>query len=322
MARIASIASYLPAGILDNDALAAQFPEWPSQRIEEKTGIVRRHIAATDEFTTDLAQRACEALFTQGACRPGDIDYVLVCTQTPEQLFPSTATVLQQRLGLSQRVGALDFNQGCSGYVYGLGLAEALIASGQAERVLLVTADTYSKLLRTSDKNVRTLFGDAATATLVVKSETAMGPFIYGTDGEGAAHLCHAGGGVRGIVQPTEEWLHMNGPEVFNFTLRVVPNSIPELLKKAGLHFSDVDHFVFHQANGYMLEHLRRKLDIPSEKFAVHMRNVGNTVSSSIPLALQGLQVAGRLKTNDRIILAGFGVGLSWATALIPWASI
>jgi 3-oxoacyl-[acyl-carrier-protein] synthase-3 len=201
-------------------------------------------------------------------------------------------------------------------------LAEALIDSGQASKVLLVTADTYSKLLKESDKNVRTLFGDGATATLLVKTPgdapSDLGPFVYGTDGEGGKNLCCARGGLRSSTQE-EEWLFMNGPEVFNFTLRVVPNSIHSLLERARLTLEDIDLFVFHQANAYMLEHLRKKIGVPKEKFVLSMRQTGNTVSSTIPFALQQAQAENKLKPGAKIVLAGFGVGYSWASTLLKW---
>jgi len=220
---------------------------------------------------------------------------------------------------------------GCSGYVYGLGLAEALLASGQARCVLLVTTDTYSKLLRPEDKNVRTLFGDGATATLLrptpLNEPSDLGPFVYGTDGHGAENLICRRGGVRHAISASSDkdasaatsWLFMNGPEIFNFTLRVVPDAMDRLLRQAKIKLEQIDFFVFHQANAYMLEHLRKKLELPKEKFYLHLRTTGNTVSSTIPLALENAHLQGRLKMGDKILLAGFGVGYSWATTLLRW---
>ncbi len=332
MACISHIASYLPETILPNSTLTELFPEWPTQRIEEKTGIAERHLASPEEYATDLAVRACQKLFASQACQPSEIDFMLVCTQTPEFLFPNTASLLQARLGLPHHLGAFDFNLGCSGYVYGLGLAEALLACGQARCVLLVTTDTYSKLLRPEDKNVRTLFGDGATATLLrptpLNEPSDLGPFVYGTDGGGTENLICRRGGVRHATSSdkldsaTTSWLYMNGPEIFNFTLRVIPDATDRLLRKAEIELEQIDFFVFHQANAYMLEHLRKKLGLPQEKFYFHLKTTGNTVSSTIPLALENAHLEGRLKTGDKIMLAGFGVGYSWATTLLRWRGI
>jgi 3-oxoacyl-[acyl-carrier-protein] synthase-3 len=259
----------------------------------------------------------------------------LYCTQTPDYILPTTACVLQHRLGLSTSCGALDFNLGCSGYIYGLGLAKALIDSGQASKVLLLTADTYSKLLNPADKSVRTIFGDAAAATLIVASEqeSLTGPFVYGTDGAGAQNLIVPAGGMRRAADPQAELvpddsgnartmndLYMNGAEIFNFTLRVIPTAISQLLERAGIGQEDVDLFVFHQANRFMLEHLRRKLKVPAEKFVIAMEDIGNTVSSSIPIALREAQERGQLPPGSLVMLVGFGVGYSWGATLIRWS--
>ena len=333
-AVIAAIEPALPESILSNEELATQFKGWPAEQIYRKTGIRTRHIAAQDECASDLAFRAATALFDRERVDPSSVDYLLYCTQTPDYLLPTTACVLQHRLGLPLTCGALDFNLGCSGYVYGLGLAKALIDSGQVSSVLLLTADTYTKLLNPADKSVRTLFGDAAAATLVVESDRDMltGPFIYGTDGSGAQNLIVPTGGMRqapiheaplksddsGNARTVND-LYMNGTEIFNFTLRTIPQAVEQLLMKAKLAQDDVDLFVFHQANRFILEHLRRKMAIPSEKFVIAMENVGNTVSCSIPLALLEARTHGQLRPGALVMLVGFGVGYSWGAMLLRW---
>jgi 3-oxoacyl-[acyl-carrier-protein] synthase-3 len=259
---------------------------------------------------------------------------LLYCTQTPDYILPTTACILQHRLGLPISCGALDFNLGCSGYVYGLGLAKALIESRQARTILFLTADTYSRLLNRADKSVRTLFGDGASATLIVAQEhdTLIGPFIYGTDGSGAENLIVHAGGMRRAVVPQAELvaddsgnartvndLYMNGAEIFNFTLRAVPEAVTQLLHKAGIAQEAVDLFVFHQANRFMLDHLRRKLRIPAEKFVFAMEDFGNTVSSTIPIALHQAQTRGQLTPGALVMLVGFGVGYSWGATLVRW---
>ncbi len=277
-ACLRAIETALPSAVLDNEQLASQFEGWTADKIFSKTGIRVRRIAAEDECASDLAVRAAQALFERHAIDPGTVDFLLYCTQTPDFFLPTTACVIQQRLGLPLACGALDFNLGCSGYVYGLGLAKALIDSGQARTVLLLTADTYSKLINPADKSVRTLFGDGAAATLVVAGDRAslVGPFVYGTDGAGAQNLIVPTGGMRRRVVPDAELvsddsgnartvndLYMNGAEIFTFTLRVVPEAVSQLLEKAGLQQDAVDLFVFHQANRFMLEHLGASCGCP-----------------------------------------------------------
>ncbi len=324
-AVLAAIEHHLPEYRLTNEQLAAEFPEWGAEKIGEKTGIRTRHIAAPGELSSDLAAAAAKKLFARGTARPEEIDFVLFCTQTPDHPLPTTACLLQHRLGIPTTAGALDFNLGCSGYVYGLSLAKGLVETSQARRVLLLAAETYSKLLDPADKTVRTIFGDAGSASLVVASgeqrSEAIGPFVFGSDGAGGPNLiCHRGG-LR--ATPPElvgrDALAMNGPEIFNFTLKVVPDAVARVLAKAGLAQDAVDLFVFHQANSYMLEHIRKKLRVPAEKFVVALAECGNTVSCTIPIALEAAQRVGQLRSGARVMLVGFGVGYSWGAALLRW---
>lgn len=336
-AAILGIEYYLPVESVSSERLAADFPEWSVARIEEKTGIKERHIAAPNECASDLAVEAARKLFATGACRPTDIDYLLFCTQSPDYFLPTTACTIQDRLGMTQSVGAIDYNLGCSGFVAGLGIAKGLIETGQASKVLLLTAETYSKFMNRRDKSVRTIFGDAGAATLVAgvepREEPCIGPLVYGTDGSGAGNLIVRAGGMRephtadSAVEREEESgnfrsrdnLLMNGTEIFSFALRVIPRCVRDLLARASVDMEAVDLFVFHQANRYMLEHLRKQLRIPADKFVISMQSCGNTVSCSIPIALRSAQQAGRIKSGDLIMLVGFGVGYSWASALIRW---
>ncbi|MBV9267418.1 MAG: ketoacyl-ACP synthase III [Acidobacteriaceae bacterium] len=337
-AAIAAIEYYLPEKVVSTANLSTEFPEWSVEKIDDKTGIHERHIAAENECSSDLAVAAAQKLFESGACRPEEIDYVLLCTQSPDYFLPTTACLVQDRLGIPTSAGALDFNLGCSGYVYGLGLAEGLIASGQARKVLLLTAETYSKFLHPRDKSVRTIFGDAAAATLLTAIESEqplMGPFVYGTDGQGAPNLIVRTGAMRQArtaetaVEKEDESanvrsddnLFMDGAEIFNFTIGAVPKSVSALLERAGLSLDQVDLFVFHQANKYMLEHLRKRIKIPADKFQVSMAHCGNTVSSTLPIALKHAQAAGRLKEGSTVMLVGFGVGYSWGATLLRWST-
>lgn len=334
-AAIHSIAYFLPEKTLSNDHLAAEYPGWSAEKIEAKTGIRKRHIAGPSECASDLAVAAAQELFKTGSCPPAEIDFVLLCTQSPDYFLPTTACLVQDRLGLSTRCGALDFNLGCSGFVYGLGLAKGLVETGQAKNVLFITAETYSKHIHPGDKSVRTLFGDAAAATLVKAVESdheIIGPLVYGTDGAGTENLIVPTGGLRTPfavnAETTEDGsgnkrtinnLYMNGPEIFSFTLRVVPETVSKLLKMTGKRMEDIDLFIFHQANQYMLEHLKHKLQVPDEKMPIVMAHCGNTVSSTIPILLKDLETDGRLKKGQCLMLLGFGVGYSWAGALVQW---
>ncbi len=336
-AILRAIDYYLPEQTLSNDDLRRQFPEWDLERLKRKTGILQRRIAGPDECASDLALRAAQRCFDRGVCRPDQVDFLIFCTQSPDYFLPTTACLLQQQLGLATTVGALDVNLGCSGYIYGLGLAKGLIETGQAQRVLLLTADTYSKFIHAADRSVRTIFGDGGAATLLQANpdgqECSIGPFVYGTDGRGAPNLMVKGGGMRyraaspnggcGGDSPhcPPVQLVMNGPEIFHFTMRQVPECLAQLLERTGRSTEEIDLFVFHQANTYMLEHLRQKLRLPKEKFFVGMEDFGNTVSASIPIALRQAEETGKLKPGARVALVGFGVGYSWGATLVKWAA-
>jgi 3-oxoacyl-[acyl-carrier-protein] synthase-3 len=337
-AAITAIEYYLPPRVLTTEQLASEFPEWSVEKIDEKTGIHERHIAGPDQCASDLAVEAARRLFESGACRPDEVDFLLLCTQSPDYFLPTTACLVQERLGIPTRAGALDFNLGCSGFVYGLGLAQGLIETGQAASVLLIMAETYSKFLHPRDRSVRTIFGDAASATLLRgmnRDEPLLGPYVFGTDGRGAQNLIVPAGGAReprnaaSAVETEDESgnirsrdnLFMNGTEIFTFTLDVVPPTVSELLRRAGRDVADIDLFFFHQANRYMLEHLRKKMKLPPEKFYLCMSHCGNTVSSTIPIALKHAEAGGLLPEGALAVLVGFGVGYSWGAVLVRWAA-
>ncbi|MBX8533755.1 ketoacyl-ACP synthase III [Pseudomonas cichorii] len=335
-ARIAHIEYELPARSLDNEALARDFPEWDVDKIFQKTGINKRHIVDESETASDLAFRACEKLFHNTDIQRGDIDALIYCTQSPDYVLPATACILQHRLQLPTTCAAFDFNQGCSGYIYGLGIAKGLIESGQCRNVLLVTAETYSRYIHPQDKSVRTLFGDAAAVTLLTAAQQD-GPFLerfrYGSDGAGAENLIVPIGGARrpfaknpqpqaygddsGNVR-TDANLYMNGPAIFEFSMTRVPQLFASLFDEE-VGVPDIDLFVFHQANQFMLDALRRRLKLPAEKFAMAFQHCGNTVSCTIPIALKESVNKGALKQGDLVAAVGFGVGYSWGACLIRW---
>jgi 3-oxoacyl-[acyl-carrier-protein] synthase III len=333
---IKGISYYLPERVLTNEQLASEFPDWTIEKIQEKTGIHCRHIAAEGECASDLGVMACRELFDSGICQPEDIDFLLLCTQSPDYYLPTSACLMQEELGLPTSSGALDFNLGCSGYIYGLGLAKGLVETGQARNILLVTAETYSKHINVGDRSVRTLFGDAAAATLLGTGPVGccgIGPFVYGTDGRGGKNLIVPAGALRqprsretAIVALDDQGnsrsldnIFMDGPEIFTFTLNSVPPLIAATLEKASYSMEDIDYFVFHQANLYMLESLRRKIRIPKEKFLTSFEDCGNTVSSTIPIVLKNMTERGVIRSGHRVMLVGFGVGYSWGATIISW---
>jgi 3-oxoacyl-[acyl-carrier-protein] synthase-3 len=337
-AAIREIAYHLPEAELTNDALAEAFPEWSAEKILEKTGIRTRRIATEEQFSSDLGVAAAEKLFATGVCTPDQIDFVLFVTQTPDYVMPSTACLVHHRLALRPDCGAADIGLGCSGWVYGLAMAKGLIESLGLNNVLLITAETYSKIVHPRDRSVRTIFGDGAAATLIsaVESEEPMlGPFVFGTDGAGVSHIVVPAGGFRrrtseetritavdkGGNERSADNIYMNGPEVFNFTLKAVPQAVNALLERASLTREDVDYFVFHQANRFMLDRLRDKMRIDPARFCLEMEDCGNTVSSTVPIALARSQGDGRIAPGARVMYVAFGVGYSWAAGMMKIAS-
>ena len=327
-AFIKALAYNLPETIVTNEQLVTEFPEWTVDKIADKVGVNKRHIAG-DETVSFMAIKASEKLFQANPeIMREDIDFVLVCTQSPDYFLPSTACIVQDKLGIPKTCGAFDFNLGCSGYEYGLATAKGYIAAGIAKNILLITAEAYNKHIHPRDKGNRTIFGDAATATLISTEGFAeIGDFVLGTDGSGAENLIVKTGGMAFPEKANDltfdengnphssDHLYMNGAEIFNFTLRVVPKMVRRTLEKNGLSNEEIDLYVFHQANSFMLSHLRKKLKIDEGKFFINMAEIGNTVSSTIPIALKDAQDAGLL--NGNILIAGFGVGLSWGACTL-----
>lgn len=327
----------IPGASETNDDLQREFPDWRMSEVYSKSGIWSRPIAKTSETASDLSCIAALDLFEKQPGAKDEVDYILNCTQSPDYPIPTTACILQDRLGLGTSIGALDFNLGCSGYIYGLQLATALIGTRQAESVLLLTGDTYSKYINRQDRTVRSLFGDGAAATLVSATGTEpmfeLGNFAVGTDGRGAGSLIVPSGGHRTPKGPetstefqdaagctrSQENLAMDGPAIFAFVLSAIPKFLNEFLANEGLKVDDIDHFVFHQANKMMLENLARACRIPLSKVVIDVHDLGNLVSASIPVALKRSAESGRFLSGDRIVLCGFGVGLSWGACICSW---
>ncbi|WP_312174875.1 ketoacyl-ACP synthase III [Chryseobacterium sp.] len=322
MIKISKIEYYLPQSVLTNDDLEKLFPEWSSERIHEKVGISQRHISSDNETVLDMAVKSSEKIFEN--YDRSKVDFILFCTQSPDYFLPTTACLLQDRLKLRKNIGAIDFNLGCSGFVYGLAFAKGLISAGIAQSILLVTSETYSKHIHPEDKGNRSIFGDASASVIVEKAENSRDyQFCLGTDGGGAENLIVKKGAFKKDFElnPEHEFnpenIYMNGPEIFNFTIENIPGLVKETLMVNGMDMDDIDHFVFHQANSFMLNYLRKKTKIPADKFYIDMEKTGNTVSATIPIALKNMMDKGILKEGDKILMAGFGVGYSWGATVM-----
>jgi len=323
------IETYFPSKKLTNTDLETIFPDWSASKIEDKIGIKERFVAEDNETALDLAFEASRKVLKQ--FDKDRIDFLLLCTQSPDYFLPTSACILQNRLGLKTSIGAFDFNLGCSGFIYGLALAKSLIKTGIASNVLLVTAETYSKYLNPNDRANRSIFGDAAAATIVNNSDVNnIFEFDLGTDGEGKDNLILINGGMRNKVETTYiEWedeagnlrsnnfLFMNGPEIFNFTIEKIPVVVNNVLLKNSITMNDIDYVIFHQANKYMLDYLRKKLKIPEEKFYNNMLFTGNTVSSTIPIALKDCKDRSLILPGNKVLIVGFGVGYSWGGTIL-----
>jgi len=317
--RIIGIEYYLPDRILTNIDIELLFPDWNANKVEKKVGIKQRHIASENESSLDLACNAAESLLN--TIDRERIDFVLFCTQSPEYLLPTSSCIIQEKLGLKKSTGALDFNLGCSGYIYGLALAKGLINSGISKNVLLLTGETYSKFIAEEDISNRSIFGDAGTATLISYSEDEhIGEFVLGTNGKGAENLIVNKPNAKSRYALSDgEYpkLYMNGPEIFNFTIETIPSLIRETWVKNSCSFDDIKYLILHQANKYIIDFLISNMGVDSAKCHIDMLNYGNTVSNTIPIALKDSLDRKTITEGDWVQLAGFGVGYSWGSVIL-----
>ncbi len=331
--QIKDIAYHLPERIETIEMLTQENPDWDMEVVKNRTGVFTRHIAGMDETALDLAIEACDKLFSQNEGLAEKIDGILFCTESGDYPLPPNSCILHKKLGLSEDVFATDFNLACSGYVYGLSLAQGLILSKAASNILLVTADTYSKYINEKDRSVKVLFGDGAAVSWISAADSAGGMIAIrcATSGEGYERFIVPAGGCRqpkseetsrpvvdnhGDVRTLEE-IHMDGKDILMFVMQKVPKQVNALLKKNEMTVADIDLFIFHQASKMVLDTLQRVLRIPPEKNYRNLPDIGNTVSASIPIAIKDAQDQGKLSPGDRLLLSGFGVGLSWGTAII-----
>lgn len=330
MAFIKAISYYLPDKVMTNEELVREFPEWSVDKVAQKVGVDSRHLAADNETAGDMAVRAALKLFDEYGINPSLIDFLMLCTQSPDYFLPSTACIIQDRLGIPTSAGAFDYNLGCSGCIYGIALAKGLIAAGIANNVLLLTAETYNKYLHPSDKSNRSIFGDGAAACIISTDGFAeIGAFSLGTDGSGANNLIVKTGAARhkdktgySVVDEEghiwyDDYLYMNGGSIFNFTLDAVPAMMNDVLEKNQLIKEEVSYYVFHQANRFMLNTIRKVCGLPKDKFYVNMNETGNTVSSTILIGLKDCIENKTIKSGDRVMISGFGVGLSWGGTIL-----
>ena len=329
-AYIKGISYYLPEKVITNEDLVKDFPEWSVDKVAKKVGISSRHISADDETAGDMAEKAAKKLFEEYSVNPKDIDFILLCTQSPDYHLPSTACILQHKLGIPTSAGAFDYDLGCSGCIYGMAIAKGLIFAGIAKNILLLTAETYNKYIHPKDKGNRSIFGDGAAACLISTDGMAeIGEFSLGTDGSGANTLIVSSGCSRnpnkmnndkidadGHIK-SSDYLYMDGNAIFNFTLDAVPALMKQVLANNNLGKDDIDYYVFHQANKFMLSTIRKVCVLPKDKFYINLEETGNTVSSTVLIGLKDCIDKGLIKKEQKVMISGFGVGLSWGGTIL-----
>lgn len=330
---IREIRYHLPERVVTNEQLRAENPSWDMDAIEARSGVRRRHVAAEGETALDLAVAASRSLLDDGSLDPNAVDGIVFCTQTPDYVMPPNACLLHEALALGEGVFAFDFTLACSGYVYGLSLVRGLIQTGQCRNVLLVNADTYSKRIHAGDRSARVLFGDGAAVSWVSACPAGEGiiDVACATAGKEYEKFMVPAGGCRLPASTdtkevstdrsgntrTPEDIHMDGMGILVFVNSKVPRQIRDLLVRNSLSIEDVDLFVFHQASRVALDSLTRLLKLPTDKVFENLEDVGNTVSASIPVALKDALDQGAVSPGGLVLLCGFGVGLSWGTALV-----
>ena len=328
---IESIEYFLPKNIVTNIDLHNENPEWDLEKIAEKTGVYKRHIASKNETAYDLSVKACEKLFNY--YDKNNIDGIIYCTQSPDYIMPPNSFLLHKDFGLKDEVFAYDFNHACTGYIYCLAMANAFIKSGMAKEILIINTDTYSKYINSKDKSTRVLFGDGASATVVKSSNNRKGliDIELGSSGKGYDKFWIPAGGLRlpksnstskevedkiGNIR-TQNNITMDGLGVWSFINSIAPKQVKKLLAKNGLEKKDIDKFIFHQASKMTLDSVINSMGLIEDQVFINIKNIGNTVSASIPIAIKDAQNQGELNTDSLVILSGFGVGLSYGTALL-----
>lgn len=327
---ISKISTYFPEKELPNEELAKEFPNMKLRELTRLTGVYSRHISADNETSVDMGVKAAFSLFESGVDR-SNIDMLIFCSAGGDYITPPSACIIHDRLGLPANCGAFDFNQGCTGYIYGLNIADSLITANNASNVLLITSEAITKTIHPGDGSNRAIFGDGATASLITKAaiEKVSSGFVFGTDGSKHEKIIIKHGRERfpilknaveddnqdNVKNPAN--FYMDGSEVFNFSIAKAPELVMKLLQKANISMDDIDYFVFHQANRIIVETIGKKLKIPDHKLVIDIETTGNTVSSTIPIVLKNGIENKMFNMGDKILIAGFGVGFSWGGTIM-----
>ena len=331
---INQIEYYLPEKVITNADLAKENPDWDIEKIEKKSGVKSRHIAETDQTALDLAIKAVEKVFSTGFIAKNQIHAIIFCTQSPDYIMPSNSFLIHKYFNFSQEVWAFDYNLACSGYIYGLAISRGILETSLAKYILLITSETYSKYINQKDRSTSILFGDGAAASIISEDkERGIIDVILSSNGEKFDTFYIPAGGSKipkdmhtkettvdhsGNIRNLEN-IHMNGFAVWQFISKNVSEQISKLLKRNSMCVNDIDLFVFHQASKLTLDSLVKILKINEDKVFINLKDIGNTVSSSIPIALKDAEDNGRLKRGDLILLSGFGVGLSWGSVIMKY---
>lgn len=316
---IDAIEYYLPEIVIDNEFLARKCA-LDAKFTEEKVGIKERRIAKSNELTSDMAVSAAELLFKNNNINKNDIDLLVVCTQNPDYRLPTTACIVQDKLGLKKDIIAFDVNLGCSGFVYSLPIVGNFVKTGMAKNALLILSDEYSKIIDYKDKNTASIFGDAASAVLLKPCEDGFGVIdvSLGTDGSGAPALIAYNTGIA-KDETKRPYVFMDGLEIFKFAVKVIPPNLRELLSRNNLEPTALKYAFFHQANKYIIKEVQKRLKLHDEQVIIDMENVGNTIQSTMPIALKNVMNKYLLSKGDLISFSGYGVGLSWGSVLYKW---
>ena len=331
--KIQDISCYFPDTILTNELLQKEFPKLKLPELTRLTGVNARHICAENQTSLDMAVAAAEKLFRTSSTKKEDVNLIVFCSAGGDYITPASSCIIHDKLKLPANCGAFDYNQGCTGYIYGLSMADSFISSGNANVVLLITSEAITKTINQNDSSNRAIFGDAATASIIVKDSkpSNFGRFIFGTDGSKFDKIIIKHGGERFPLSKYAEEdnvdsfgntrnnanFYMDGSEVFNFSVSKAPELVAQLLEEANLSFDDIDFFVFHQANQIILETIGRKLKVPKNKLIIDIEKTGNTVSSTIPIALHNALLTREIVGDSTVLIAGFGVGFSWGGTIL-----
>lgn len=324
-AVVTGVGRYVPPRCLTNQDLE-KFVDTTDQWIRERTGIHQRHVCDPDMATSDLAVEAGRRALEDAEVTAAEIELIIMCTTTTDMSFPSTGNLVQNRLGAT-RAGAFDLSCGCAGFVYGLCVASQFIVAGTYKKVLVIGADTLSRIMDWSDRRICVLFGDGAGAAVVEGTRDGFGVISIAlkSDGAGGDLLRLPAGGSR--FPPTYEtidrklhYIHMNGSEVFKFAVKAISDTTLEVLAKSGHAVSEVDLFIPHQANSRIIENAAKRAGIPMDKVYMNVSRYGNTSCGSIPIALSEAVEQGRLTSGNLLVMCGFGAGLSWGATVIRWA--